>query len=65
MEDIIIRAATFNDSPAIARVQVDSYLSAYAGIFPQSYFEHFTYEEQTEDWQNLLKNEKKGGIYYL
>ena len=49
-----IRQAKFEDSAGIAHVQVDSYRTAYAGIFPQAYLEHFTYEEQTQDWRELL-----------
>jgi len=49
-----IRNASLRDCPGIARTQVDSYRSAYAGLFPQSYLEHFTYEEQEQDWIELL-----------
>ncbi|MFU8773596.1 MAG: hypothetical protein ACNA8H_14410 [Anaerolineales bacterium] len=48
--------ATIEDSAGLARVQVDSYRTAYAGIFPQAYLAHFTHEEQ--DWRNLLMSEK-------
>jgi hypothetical protein len=34
-ETLLIRLARLDDAPAIARLQVDSYRSAYAGIFPQ------------------------------
>ena len=49
-----IRHAKVEDSPALARVQVDSYRTAYAGILPQAYLDHFTYEEQEQDWRKLL-----------
>jgi len=45
-----IRTAIIDDSAGIARVQVDSYQRAYAGILPGEYFEHFSYQEQEEDW---------------
>jgi hypothetical protein len=38
-----IRPAVLDDCPALARIQVDSYRTAYAHIFPQSYIDHFTY----------------------
>jgi ribosomal protein S18 acetylase RimI-like enzyme len=38
----------------MARVQVDSYRSAYANSFPQTYLDHFTYEEQELDWIDWL-----------
>jgi len=54
-----IRAARIEDSAGVARVQVDSYQTAYAGIFPQDYLDHFTYEEQTQDWRDLLSGETR------
>jgi hypothetical protein len=53
-----IRKATIVDSAGLARVQVDSYRTAYAGIFPPAYLDHFTYEEQEQDYRNLLTSEK-------
>jgi GNAT superfamily N-acetyltransferase len=49
-----IRNAKTEDSAGLARVQVDSYRTAYAPIFPQSYLDHFTYEEQEQDWREWL-----------
>lgn len=46
-----IRKAGRDDSAGLARIQVDSYLSAYAGILPTAYLEHFTYDEQEQDWR--------------
>ena len=51
---MLIREALPEDCPGIARVQVDSYRTAYAGLFPDSYLAQFTYEEQTQDWQEWL-----------
>jgi len=62
MDNLVIRPATLNDNSAIARVQVDSYLNAYAGLFPPSYFAHFTYDEQSEDWNTLIKAKGKNDI---
>lgn len=53
---VAIRNATLDDCPAIARVQVDSYRTAYAGIFPQEYLDGFTYKEQEQDWRGLLSS---------
>ena len=50
-----IRKAETSDSPGVARVQVDSYCTAYAGIFPQVYLDHFAYEEQEQDWRDLFE----------
>ncbi len=49
---IRIRKATLDDSAGIARVQVDSYSTAYAGILPQEYLGQFTCEEQEQDWRD-------------
>jgi ribosomal protein S18 acetylase RimI-like enzyme len=52
--NVKIRQATADDSKGLARVQVDSYRSVYAGILPQAYLSHFSYEEQEQDWVDLL-----------
>jgi ribosomal protein S18 acetylase RimI-like enzyme len=49
-----VRKATVEDSAGLARIQVDSYRTAYAGVFPPSYLSQFTYEEQECDWRDLL-----------
>lgn len=53
---VTVRNAMLGDCAAIARVQVDSYRTAYAGIFPQEYLDSFTYEEQEQDWRDLLSS---------
>ena len=54
-----IHEATLDDSRGIAEVQVDSYRTAYAAFFPKAYIDHFTYEEQEQDWIDLLKSGTK------
>lgn len=53
---LTIRPAAPSDSRGIARIQVDSYRSAYEGLLPSAYLEHFTYEEQEEDWNAWLSS---------
>jgi ribosomal protein S18 acetylase RimI-like enzyme len=60
---IQIRRATINDSAGLARIQVDSYRSAYAGIFSQAYLEHFSYEEQAQDWYDWMMNKPRDLIF--
>jgi HAD superfamily hydrolase (TIGR01458 family) len=48
--EIQIRTAHPPDASALAHIQVDSYQNSYAGIFPPAYLDHFTYQEQTQDW---------------
>jgi len=52
--DLRIREARIEDCPDLARIQVDSYRTAYAGILPDEYLARFTYEEQERDWRDLL-----------
>lgn len=49
-----IREALLKDCPGLARVQVDSYRTAYAGLFPEPYLAQFSYEEQAQDWRAWL-----------
>ncbi len=58
-----IRKAKVDDSAGLARVQVDSYRTAYAGIFPQSYLDRFTYEEQEQDWRDLLSSDSTDELH--
>ena len=58
-----IRQAKIEDSVGLAQVQVDSYRIAYASIFPPAYLEQFTYEEQMQDWRDLLSSESKDVLY--
>jgi ribosomal protein S18 acetylase RimI-like enzyme len=51
---VSIRKAEHADCSGIARVQVDSYRSAYAPFFPPGYLDNFSYEEQTQDWIEWL-----------
>lgn len=51
---VTIRDARAGDSAALARIQLASWRSAYAGILPQDYLDHFTDAEQEEDWRDLL-----------
>jgi ribosomal protein S18 acetylase RimI-like enzyme len=53
-----IRDAVYADSSDLAHLQVDSYRQAYAGLLPQEYLDHFSYDEQTLDWQELLAGER-------
>ena len=49
-----VRPATAQDAAALARIQVNSYRTAYAGLMPADYLAHFTLEEQEQDWRDLL-----------
>lgn len=51
---VTIRFAVSADAPALAKIQVSSYRTAYAGLLPQDYLDHFTLEEEEQDWYTLL-----------
>jgi ribosomal protein S18 acetylase RimI-like enzyme len=53
-----IRPARLADSAALAHIQVDNYQTAYAGILPQDYLNHFTYTEQEQDWRDCFSAER-------
>ena len=52
-----VREAEIKDSAGLAEIQVDSYRTAYAGILPPAYLDQFTYEEQEQDWRELLSSQ--------
>jgi GNAT superfamily N-acetyltransferase len=54
-----IRPGVLADSPGIARVQVDNYTTAYAGIFPEAYLCRFSYQEQIEDWRSWFSSDQE------
>jgi hypothetical protein len=45
-----VRPAITADCAALAKIQVDSYLTNYAGILPAEYLELFCYADQEQDW---------------
>ena len=49
-----IRLATAQDAAALAQIQVNSYRTAYAGLMPAGYLARFSFEEQEQDWRDLL-----------
>ena len=55
---LTIRAAEIDDAPAIARVHVDTWRSAYGGVIPQNYLDSMTVQNRTYVWVRLL--ERKG-----
>jgi len=42
---MIIREATHNDIPALAKVHVDTWRTAYRGIMPDEYLANLSYEQ--------------------
>ncbi|MBM4257936.1 MAG: GNAT family N-acetyltransferase [Deltaproteobacteria bacterium] len=48
-----VRAAYVTDAPAIARVQVESWRTTYAGIVPADYLANLSYEQQGQFWEHV------------
>lgn len=51
----MIRNATTEDSAAVARVHVASWLSTYPGLVPQAVLESLSVERRTHVWQSVLE----------
>lgn len=48
-----IREANVNDAPAIAKVTVDTWRTAYRGIINDDYLNSLTYEEREKGWREF------------
>lgn len=57
---LMIRAADVDDAPAIAKVHVETWRSAYTGIIPQNYLDGMTAENRTLAWVRLLQRREPG-----
>jgi ribosomal protein S18 acetylase RimI-like enzyme len=53
---VAIRKARPGDAPAIAKVHVETWRAAYAGLVPDAYLVGMREERQTLMWQRLLGN---------
>ncbi len=62
-DNIVIRQATLDDAPGIARVHVASWQTTYAGLLPQAYIEARSYERRRALWQRNLGGQHRGLIY--
>jgi GNAT superfamily N-acetyltransferase len=58
-----VRKAKIEDSASLARIQVDSYWTSFAGILPQSYLDGFTYVEQEQDWRDWFSSGSRDILY--
>lgn len=60
-----VRPAVLADAVGISRVQVSSWLQAYAGLMPESYLKQQSVEGRLARWSELLgsKNDAEGGTW--
>ena len=63
--NIHIRPATPEDAASIARVHVDSWRSAYAGIVPADYLAGLSYRNRESLWKDLLTTDRPGTSYFV
>ncbi len=49
-----IREATIDDAAGLARVHVDTWRTAYAGIVPDEHLAKLSYEQRTQRWREMF-----------
>ena len=60
---MIVREAKIADAPAIARVNLDTWRTAYRKIVPADYLAQMSYEKAESRWQEILANVKNTGVF--
>jgi GNAT superfamily N-acetyltransferase len=60
-----IRIAQMTDVPAIAKVHVDSWRSAYQNIIPADFLANLSYKQRERQWHNILSNPEANGSVYV
>jgi len=54
LANLTVRAATLQDSHAIAQVRVDSWRATYRGMIPDAYLDGMCVEDSTALWERIL-----------
>lgn len=62
---MFIRQAHLEDAPAIAKVNVDSWRTTYAGIVPKTFLDDMSYEEYENRWINRLSDSGSNIFIYV
>ncbi len=60
---MIVREAKIADAPAIARVNLDTWRTAYRKFLPADYLAQLSYQKRESNWQEILSNVKKTGDF--
>lgn len=60
---MIVRKATHNDVPAIAKVHVDTWRTTYRGIVPDEYLANLSYERRANGWHQILNQAPEDGNF--
>lgn len=61
----MLRVATPEDAPGIARVHVDSWLTTYTGLMPDSILANISLERRTQNMERFLRNQPEDAITFL
>jgi hypothetical protein len=62
---MLIREASPSDAAALARVQVDSWRTTYAGIVPADYLANLSYARREQFWWDILSTPTPSGCVYV
>lgn len=62
---MIIRKASVSDAYSIARVNIDTWKTAYSGIISQDYLDSLSYKKKEKIWEDILKNRNKKSFIYV
>jgi GNAT superfamily N-acetyltransferase len=60
---MIIREITYNDVPAIAQIQVDTWRTTYKGIIPDEYLATLSYEKRESGWYQIISSAPENGDF--
>jgi ribosomal protein S18 acetylase RimI-like enzyme len=61
----MVRVATLDDVPGIARVHVDSWLTTYRGLMPESILANISLEKRTKNMEYFIRNQPDKATTYL
>lgn len=59
----MIRPATGNDAPAIGRVHVESWRSAYRGLMPDAVLDGLSVEQRANFWGSVIERSRKQFVF--
>lgn len=60
---VILRAATPNDIPAIARIHVDTWRTTYRGIMPDELLATLSYKKREQSWHQIMGGASEDGNF--
>ena len=60
---MIIRPAIHNDVPAIAKVSIDTWRTAYRSIIPDEHLDSLSYERRANGWHEILSYTSEDGNF--